>query len=298
MTQTTGHEAPLDGVAHTALWTADMRARESARPDPLCVDPWAARFVEAGGPPPEFPANELMRRVLPDWLAVRTRFFDDHLLAAARSGCRQVVILAAGLDTRSLRLDWPEGTRVYEVDLPALHAFKERALKEAPETAGALRNASNRIPVPADLSGSWETALTDAGLDPGQPTAWLCEGAMFYFSEAQTEHIVATLTRLSAPGSTLGVDCLNAERGESAFMHNWLGALAANGTPWLWQIADPERWWAERGWDALPVDLFSLPYLVQRFAAYPQLSDSSESEAMLLITGERSVGGRTATRST
>ena len=106
MTHTADHDAPqLTGVAQTALWTAEMRARESARPAPLFDDPWAALLVTAGGGPPELDADALMSRLLPDWLAVRTRLFDDYLLSAAHGGCRQVVILGAGLDTRDLRLE-------------------------------------------------------------------------------------------------------------------------------------------------------------------------------------------------
>jgi len=35
---------------------------------------------------------------------IRTRFFDDHLLDATARGIRQVILLAAGLDTRAYRL--------------------------------------------------------------------------------------------------------------------------------------------------------------------------------------------------
>ncbi len=53
-----------------------------------------------------------------DNMAVRTRFFDEFFLDAARAGIRQAVILASGLDSRAYRLPWPDGTVVYEVDQP------------------------------------------------------------------------------------------------------------------------------------------------------------------------------------
>lgn len=59
---------------------------------------------------------------------IRTRFFDDYLLAACAAGCRQVVLLAAGLDTRAYRLDWPPATHLFEVDLPCVLLFKEHLL--------------------------------------------------------------------------------------------------------------------------------------------------------------------------
>jgi methyltransferase (TIGR00027 family) len=43
---------------------------------------------------------------------------------ACVSGCRQVVLVAAGLDTRAFRLSWPAGVSLFEMDLPAVLAFK------------------------------------------------------------------------------------------------------------------------------------------------------------------------------
>lgn len=137
--------APLEGVSSTALWTVRMRAEESARADALFHDALAATFLTGTDTSAAPPGSGLLQQVLPDWLAVRTRFFDDHLLATAHQGRRQVVLLGAGLDTRSYRLDWPDGTRVFEVDLPAVHTFKERVL------AGHTPPAADRTPVPADL---------------------------------------------------------------------------------------------------------------------------------------------------
>jgi methyltransferase (TIGR00027 family) len=41
-----------------------------------------------------------------DVMAVRTRYFDEFFLQAARAGIHQVVILASGLDARAYRLRW------------------------------------------------------------------------------------------------------------------------------------------------------------------------------------------------
>ena len=45
-----------------------------------------------------------------NYQAVRTHFFDEYFDGAVRSGIRQAVILASGLDTRAYRLAWPAGT--------------------------------------------------------------------------------------------------------------------------------------------------------------------------------------------
>ena len=65
-----------------------------------------------------------------NYQAVRTHFFDAYFAAAAAAGIRQVVILAAGLDSRAYRLDWPAGTSVYEMDQPKVLEYKAATLAD------------------------------------------------------------------------------------------------------------------------------------------------------------------------
>ncbi|MEV6941682.1 class I SAM-dependent methyltransferase [Streptomyces sp. NPDC051172] len=60
----------------------------------------------------------------PTYFAVRTRCFDDEILAGLGAGIRQVVTLAAGVDGRTVRLDLPAGSRWFEVEPPELTEFK------------------------------------------------------------------------------------------------------------------------------------------------------------------------------
>ncbi|MFE2354469.1 SAM-dependent methyltransferase [Streptomyces parvulus] len=275
---------PPDGLSRVALWTASAHAREHERPAPYVRDPWASDFVRAagftGGPPGDGP----LQRLLPDWAVVRTRFFDEFLVGAARSGCRQVVLLGAGLDTRALRLDWPTGTHVFEVDDPALLAFKEHVLGEAAPSCG------RRTTVGADPAGSWGDELLAAGLDPRRPTVWLAETYLYHLPPAAVESLVGTMTRLSAPGSAFGAECVNAGTASSTFVAPFLEALSATGISWRWQLADPPAWWAEHGWDAEVADPFTLPYLVQRLAPYLPLLTEAAAKCVFLTTGR--LGGR------
>jgi methyltransferase (TIGR00027 family) len=126
---------------------------------------------------------------------VRTRFYDDYLRTA---GCRQVVLLGAGLDARAYRLPWPAGTTVFELDLPPVLALKDRLLGAAP--------TCTRVPIPVDLRDAWDVPLRAAGFDPGQPTAWLAEGLLVYLERPAAQHVLATLTALSAAGSTIACE--------------------------------------------------------------------------------------------
>ena len=86
---------------------------------------------------------------------VLRRFF----LGAADAGVRQMVILAAGLDARSLAPPWPDGTVVYELDQPKVLDFKSTPLREH----GAQPTAQ-LVNVPIDLRQDWPKALQEAGI--------------------------------------------------------------------------------------------------------------------------------------
>jgi methyltransferase (TIGR00027 family) len=71
-------------------------------------DPWAAAL--AGDEGVDFLARQDEVHLAPDAFVIRHRFFDDFVLSAVQSRVRQVVLVAAGLDTRAYRLAWPIGT--------------------------------------------------------------------------------------------------------------------------------------------------------------------------------------------
>lgn len=100
-------DAPSNPIAATSRWMAAARARESERANRLFDDPLAAALAGPKG----FAWLDGMKSAAgsggPEvYLVIRTRFFDEFLLDACRnSGVRQVVLVAAGLDTRAFRLD-------------------------------------------------------------------------------------------------------------------------------------------------------------------------------------------------
>ncbi len=183
----------------TALGMAAVRAVESKRADRLFEDPQAQLFLDAmpGAFDQYFTSDtKSLGALFAAHGAIRTRFFDDFLLG---SGCRQVVLLAAGLDTRAFRLDWPAGVRLFELDTPDVLAFKEPVLAEHEPRC-------ERIPVPADLRADWTTRLLETGFSPTTPTAWLTEGLLIYLAPVEAANLLQAITTLSAPGSMLAFE--------------------------------------------------------------------------------------------
>lgn len=187
-------------------------------------------------------------------VVVRTKFYDDNLLAAAAEGIRQVVLLAAGLDARAFRLPWPDDTTVFEVDLPETTAFKDDVLSRAAAQPRCVRQV-----VVADLTADWPTALSDAGFDPARPTAWLIEGLLVYLTHDDASRLLDTVTELSAPGSRL-----SCEQGRGAGQLQQIAAArsaaGASEAVALWQggIEDVGGWLDQYGWTAEQHDLGEL----------------------------------------
>jgi methyltransferase (TIGR00027 family) len=232
----------LDGISATARWTAAARAAESLREDALFVD----ELAEALAGPEGF--ARLERYANPgttEFLAVRTRYLDEVI---AEHPLTQVVLVAAGLDTRSVRLNWPPGTVLYELDQPELIAWKEKRLAELSAPHGCERQA-----VGTDLTGEWDGALRAAGWDPAVPTLWMTEGLLFYLDESDARTLLARLADRSAPGSVLAGDLLSHQSMISEFTQDGLARLRADGCPWRWGTDEPEDLLAACGWTSREV---------------------------------------------
>jgi methyltransferase (TIGR00027 family) len=207
-----------ESVGATALGVASARAAETESENPLISDPYARVFLDAAGDGvwnwhagPQLPAElielepdlPLPMQAMVGYMASRTAFFDTFFLNATQAGIRQVVILAAGLDSRSWRLPWPDGTTVYELDQTKVLDFKASTLREH-----GAEPACNRVPVAVDLRHDWPTALQQAGFDASAPSAWSAEGLMPYLPAAAQELLFERVQGLTAPGSRVAVEAL------------------------------------------------------------------------------------------
>ncbi|MEU0871814.1 SAM-dependent methyltransferase [Nocardia brasiliensis] len=196
----------VSSVGMTALQVAAARAIETGRPDALIHDEFAARFVEAAGDPATIALVRDPQRwqdtpLMDGYLGLRSKFFDDLFVSAGQAGVRQAVILAAGLDARAYRLDWSQGSTVFEIDQPQVLDFKRQVLT----ATGAVPRAQRRE-VAVDLRDDWPAALLAAGFDPAVPTVWSAEGLLPYLPGAAQDALFSRIDQLSAPGSSLATD--------------------------------------------------------------------------------------------
>jgi methyltransferase (TIGR00027 family) len=248
-------------VGATALGVAAARAVETAGPNPLIRDDFARTLVSSAGPAwarladPELawldddPHGQRAHRLGIDYQAVRTHFFDAYFENVVSAGIRQVVILAAGLDSRAYRLNWPAGTAVYEIDQPKVLGYKTGIL----ESHGAVPTARRR-PVPIDLRDDWPAALAATGFDRTQPTAWLAEGLLPYLPSDAADRLFEMFTALSAPGSQVAIEAFGMNSRSNS--QRWLRMRERLGLDVNVQAltyhepdrSDAAQWLTDHGW--------------------------------------------------
>lgn len=182
----------------------------------------------------------LLRKVLPTttYVLIRARFTDDRVLAAAERGVRQLVILGAGFDTFALR--YPDlGVQVFEVDLPASAALKRERLAAAniavPEHLHFVEVDFERDPL--------DECLLAAGFDRHAPAFFSWMGVTYYLASEAVTGTLVQVTNLSAPGSELTLDYMNAREcvpaEELALFDSMLRFVAKHGEPMITRF-DPD----------------------------------------------------------
>lgn len=212
---------------------AAARWHESQRPDSLFHD--ALGYKLAG--------SEGRAAPMGDWIMTpRTRFGDDFLVDKYTSnGCRQLVLLGAGMDSRAYRIQGVDDLRVFEVDQWTTFDVKE------PLLVGEKLSVKSRVAVGAEFSerGQWNFSdrrhwaqeLIANGFDPGVPTVWLLEGLLMYLSLDDTRTMMDEIGRLSAPGSAVFHDAVSA----SYVSMN----IVVGGAPFIGGSDDYAKLWAQ-----------------------------------------------------
>jgi methyltransferase (TIGR00027 family) len=192
------------------------------------------------------------------YIACRTRFFDDAVIAAVKVGLTQFVTLGAGYDSRPLRLARP-GVRYFEVDHPATQAEKRRRLPGGDVSYVGAEFRRDDLP----------DALLRSGFERDRPAIFLAEGLTMYLDQATNEGLFSTVASVAAAGSRLAVDF--AHGGGSVSLPSQVIASAIRLS---WQFSGEQRYdWADEtaaldllrsaGWSATEVS--NGPVLAKRY---------------------------------
>jgi methyltransferase (TIGR00027 family) len=228
---------------------AAMRALEQYQPASRRIirDPYASEFLIR----PSFKmlvrsrwlANQTLRAVgfwapgAQEFLTIRARLSDDIAGEMAANGLEQVVLLGAGFDTMSLRIeDDLRGVTIFEVDHPATQSVKRKVM----EHLGAPENLRF---VAVDFErDDFVEKLRQAGFMPDRHTLVVWMGVTYYLTAQAMTRALCQIHTLGGAGMRFVFDYMLKEIVHGASRNGdarGKARIAARlGEPWLFGL-DP-----------------------------------------------------------
>lgn len=197
----------LLGHAHSARWFELAVKKQFVRSLLFAVERWTLPGTVA------------------HWLA-RKCFLDGLAREAVAAGCRQIVVLGAGLDTLAWR--FRAQARCFELDHPATQPVKRATFGDT-------------LPfVPLDLLHESPAAVLRAcaDFDAARPTLFVAEGLFMYLDAPRVAAIFRELAALSVPGSRFAFTFMEEQPGQPLAFANASPIIAW----WLRQRGEPFRW--------------------------------------------------------
>ncbi len=225
--------AELKNVTGTAFIVAEWRAEENAAPDPLYRDSIVEMFL-----------NDATRQAAEnaviaspsakEAVKLRTRYLDDALEERIACGCRQVVILGSGLDTRAVRKQ-ATGVAYFELDHKATLDLKRARFAEHGIQAALTFIPANYI------TDDWIALLAENGFDLVLPTHFIWEGNTTYLTRSDMTQVMVTICE-QMRYATLSFDYVSTKMIDKSTGDAGLSALAEHfarlGAPWITGIDD------------------------------------------------------------
>ena len=268
--------------SNTAEVNAAQRAAESLRPpgERIVDDPYAHWFVQR----PFYRLLATRRRPglaglrfiesryggLNAIILLRARYSTEAVREASEDGIEQVLLFGAGYDSMAHRHDGPP-VRFFELDAPTTQQAKLRCL-EAHEPNGAVEY------VACDLErDSPRGALEQAGFDRARRSIVVWLGVSYYLTREAFERSLADIAALSASGSRLVLDYMDAEMVDGTTPY--AGGRRLNrtvrrrGEPYRLGFGEEElrRTLADTGFEVR--DHARLPELARRYGAWCRTDD-------------------------
>jgi methyltransferase (TIGR00027 family) len=180
------------------------------------------------------------------WFTIlREKYIDSIIEKSIAKGCRQLVLLGAGFDTRYFRLPEirKESVRTFETDLPSTIKEKANVL-----CARLGRLPPGLILIPLDFNTQELETIKDYGFDNRLRTTFVWQGVCYYLPKDTVGSVLRFVKSNMAPGSMLVFDCcsllMTYKNDEIPGISRSIDKLAAIGEPYLFGMdAEEMRSW-------------------------------------------------------
>lgn len=203
------------------------------------------------------PAEEFNR--VGYWYGIlREKHIDDIIENSIESGCRQLLLLGSGYDTRFFRLHSirKHSVATFEVDLPETIKDKMTILEKR---LGSLPEGLTFIPF--NLNDNDLNAIVRAGFQPAIPTVYVWQGVSYYLPERTVSAILDFVRAKMVSGSLLTFDCcwplMLIENDEIPGIRFNIERLRQIGEPYIFGMEpnDMKSWLQGKGFQSVSVSM-------------------------------------------
>lgn len=257
----------IDMGKSTNKGTAMMKFAHQFQPDVILEDDYISWFFDDSvaqslqenslniGVEPTNDAQKF-QQVAYWYTILREKYGDEIISTAIASGCKQLLLLGAGYDTRFLRIPSIRESSIatFEVDLPKTIEDKQKYLIEK---LGHI--PPGLILVPLDFNYDNLSSLFRYGFDKTIATAYIWQGVSYYLPKESVSQVLDFIKLQMTPDSVLVFDCcsplMTFKNDQVPGVEASIDKLAEIGEPYLFGMYGDEMkaWLEERGFQGIEI---------------------------------------------
>jgi methyltransferase (TIGR00027 family) len=189
------------------------------------------------------------------YIILREKHGDEAIEKAIAAGCKQLLLLGSGYDTRFFRLPAVRDTiPTFEVDLPKTINDKKKCLMEK---LGSIPDRLSLIAI--DFNEEDFSKLFSSGFDRNIPTAYIWQGVSYYLRQDAVSKLLDFVKAQMVVGSTFVFDFCTPLM---TYKNDKIPGIASNidglkkvGEPFLFAMypAEMEDWLKSKGFEHIKI---------------------------------------------
>lgn len=170
--------------------------------DESIVDYWRKNPFDLDTQPKD--EEEQFQRIAYWYIALREKHGDETIEIAIASGCRQLLLLGSGYDTRFFRLPCIQENSIttFEIDLPKTIENKHNYLVKK---LGTIPPGLSLVPL--DFNHDRLSRIADCGFENQIPTLYVWQGVSYYLPQESVSNFLDFIKSQMIPGSVFVFDC-------------------------------------------------------------------------------------------
>ncbi len=226
------------------IWFFDETVIDSLRENPLDIYSEPKKDIEK-------------IQKLSYWFAIlREKYGDEVIENGILSGCRQLLLLGAGYETRYCRLTFLQdrAIKTFEVDLPNTIKNKRQVLCQK------LGNIpSNLSLIPLDFNTDELNILSQYSFDKKTPTVYIWQGVTYYLPRKSVSDVLDFIKSQMVPGSVFMFDAcsplMTYKNDQIPGIRAQIDKLNEIGEPYIFGMDsnDMEAWLKKKGFNNIKI---------------------------------------------